>query len=260
MFATDASAAPTQLGRPVTVDMDGDRAVVSSFATDGSAPLHSIVASVDVGRGTSVWLSPSVDPFAVVSELGGRGSNGITVATAEPRSVGLLAAVAVYDAAQARSTITPVPAGCSVVDADVDDGTVAIVGRCFPESVLVTCALPCAPASISSVLVVVPSVFGSPSKAFSVATALSGHRAIVRSVGVAGGGRYRRGRFTTVSALQVLDVDLTAPPRTISIDSGISSVPRMDGNLVVWSIDRFEGARTGTISVYDLGRGRLTRL
>ena len=59
--------------------------------------------------------------------------------------------------------------------------------------------------------------------------------------------------------VDVYSTDLSgAYPVVLAVESGTVSEPRVDGNTVTWSVDRWDGVRTGTVYVHNVPRGRTT--
>ena len=75
-------------------------------------------------------------------------------------------------------------------------------------------------------------------------------------------GQFNAGRYGTrfggTTEVIVTDLTGTRPPVVLTNESGVVGEPRIDGTNVAWSVDRYEGARTGTITTYDLRRNRVS--
>ena len=52
------------------------------------------------------------------------------------------------------------------------------------------------------------------------------------------------------------DIGRGRGPTVVTVESGVVGQPQVDGATVTWSVDRWEGGRTGTVYVRDLQRGR----
>lgn len=263
VYTTDASAPPTELAGDTRFDLDGDRAIISTVTTDVSVRSHGAVLSGQIGAGTFSTLTPVRDPSSVpffvdpISEGAARGDGGATVAIGSSSPDAPF--VSIYDRDLNRSTVTPSLICSYPTSVSIEGPSVVTLASCFPGSAeLGICTLPCT--SLPTTLVPSALVPGMSSVFFRHIEQANG-TVIVQGGAFVTGGRYRLNRGVQVSILERIDVGAPAAgARFVSIDSGSASLVSMDGDLAVWSVDRFDGIRTGTMFVHDLRRGVTTKL
>lgn len=247
--------------RPVGVDVSGNRVATLGYTLVpffGGTVVQPQLYTTALPGGALTALTPVAEnSFFGPAFVGVPRTEGRYTAVYDQRN--FPAAVRLFDDAGVERAVPVVSddsgTPCSVFAFDLTATQLVAWQSCFftAAGYLTSCTLPCAngfeqkrPMLDSNGIglrVQSLSAFGS-----TVAMTISGQFAA---------GRYGS-RFGLTTQVVTVSLAGTAAPTTLTNESGTVSEPRVDGPTMVWSVDRLDGGRTGTVTVYDLRRNRST--
>ena len=251
------------------VDAAGSRVAVGGYTLvpypyyGGEYPQPSVF-SKDLPTGDLSYLAPIVpNPYGVSGAYIGR-TNGRYTATIEYGYAN--GVIDLFDGTALVRQLAATPATsypCSPNALDITETRLVVATACYGEpSALISCTLPCE-SGFTDRLVIPDEVdpltgFGTYYSAFVVSMSASGnHVAVARyTIGRAGRAGDRNVQSTRLELYNLARPN--AAPTLLAFESGNVSEPRVDGNVVTWSVDQLDGSRRGTVYVYDIRRGRTT--
>lgn len=245
---------------PVSIDVSGNRVATLGWTLRslfGGLTAQSMLFSTELPSGSLTPLTP-FDPntFFGPSLIGPARTESGTTAVVDQST--FPANVRLFDAGGAEHAVPALfdTAGqaCFPQAYDLTATKLVAFQRCFftAQAYLTSCTLPCANGFEQRRAMLDPIGNGVQIQSL---TAFGNQVAMTR-LGQFSAGRYGS-RFGGTTEVIVTDLTSARAPVVLANESGIVSEPRIDGTNLVWSVDRDEGARTGTITVYDLRRNRV---
>ena len=269
VYSTDlGDSVPSYYGpdfvEPVRVDVGGSKAVVTGYSYDPAGapsgfplPQPSVFAK-DLPAGPLTYLAPVIPSSygGFVAANDGR-TNGRYSAAIEATYPGV---VDVFDGATLVQQLTvpstsPYGPTCYPGGVDVTATRLVMAVNCnYPEAAaLLWCSLPCAAGLTGRVTV--PADPGTTFAPYLTAVSASGDTVMVTRAVTIQSGRYGD-RWSQATEIDQYDIGRGRGPTVVTVESGVVGQPQVDGGTVTWSVDRWEGGRTGTVYVRDLQRGR----
>lgn len=263
VYQTDLAGPSGVLGLPgqvlpVGVDVSGSRVATLGWTVRflfGGLTIQPMLYSTDLPGGALTPLTPFEDQQFGPQLFGPPHTEGNMTAIVDQATFpGRLRLV---DTAGNETALPPVfdAAGqpCFPQAFDLTATTLVAYQNCFftGSALLTSCALPCASGFTRQRPLVDATGLGMQIRSLTV----SGNQVAMTRSGQFAAGRYGS-RFGSTTEVIVTDVTSSRDPVVLINESGAVSEARVDGTTVVWSVDRYEGTRTGTVTVFDLRRNR----
>ncbi len=253
------------------VDVGGTRAVVTARSVEPDAPFNypqQHVFGFPLPGGPLTPLAPLGSPFFGFLDAQNGRTNGRFTAAFETTYGGGI--VDLFDETGAlRQLSLPLASfgnACSPGGLDLTSTRLVVGATCYggptDASQVLWCDLPCAGGFTGRVAIPGesdPFFSGGITSAQLRTVSASGDVAVITRETFARSGRYGD-RYHRITVVERVDLGRARGPFPVTAEAGTVSEARTDGDTIVWSVDRREGGRIGTVYVHEIRRGRTTAL